>query len=135
MRMKTEEKFKCRIPFLNFGPHFFDNTDLPECKEGTIREILPLYKLLGQSCNVSLSCLGQTYTITTRVHAKYSKFDVIDVQYHIPEVEWHHTYVSYDLLSLIAEIGGILGLTLGISGLSLTKEAFNLAKKSITKLT
>ena len=31
-----------------------------------------------------------------------------------PEVEYHNTYISYDLLSLIGEVGGILGLTLGM---------------------
>ena len=40
------------------------------------------------------------------------------VHYSVPEVEHMDTYVSYDLLSLIGEIGGILGLTLGASGMS-----------------
>ena len=128
MRTMTEDKFKCRIPYLSFGPHFTDNTDLPECKTENITEMLPLYKTLDQSCNVSLSCLSQTFTITTRVHNKYNKLHMIDIQYDIPEVERHHTYVSYDLLSLIAETGGILGLTLGISGLSLSKETISLLK-------
>jgi hypothetical protein len=41
-----------------------------------------------------------------------------------PEVEDHHTYVSYDLISLIGEIGGILGLTLGASTLTLFELLF-----------
>ena len=36
-----------------------------------------------------------------------------------PEVEYRNTYISYDLLSLIGELGGILGLTLGASGMAL----------------
>ena len=35
-----------------------------------------------------------------------------------PEVEYRNTYISYDLLSLIGELGGILGLTLGVSALT-----------------
>ena len=41
------------------------------------------------------------------------------VAYENPEVEYHNTYISYDLLSLIGEVGGILGLTLGASALTL----------------
>ena len=37
------------------------------------------------------------------------------VAYENPEVEYHNTYISYDLLSLFGEVGGILGLTLGAS--------------------
>ena len=40
-------------------------------------------------------------------------------QYKYPEVIHSHTYISYDLISLIGELGGILGLTLGASILSL----------------
>ena len=39
--------------------------------------------------------------------------------YKYPEVVHHNTYISYDLLTLIGEVGGLLGLTLGASGLSI----------------
>ena len=35
-----------------------------------------------------------------------------------PEVANYNTYISYDLPSLIGEVGGILGLTLGVSALT-----------------
>ena len=35
-----------------------------------------------------------------------------------PEVEYRNSYVSYDLLSMVGEIGGLLGLTLGASALT-----------------
>ena len=41
--------------------------------------------------------------------------------YKYPEVVHHNTYISYDLLTLIGEVGGLLGLTLGASGLSIIK--------------
>ena len=41
-----------------------------------------------------------------------------------PEVEHQNTYVSYNLISLLGEIGGILGLTLGASTLTLLELFF-----------
>lgn len=35
------------------------------------------------------------------------------------EVEHHTTYISYDIQSLIGELGGVIGMTLGLSGMSL----------------
>ena len=49
------------------------------------------------------------------------------------EVEHHETYVNYDFQSLVGEVGGVLGLTLGLSGLSMidnfTKWIFSLFSK------
>ena len=45
----------------------------------------------------------------------------ISILFDTPEVEKHRTFISYDFLSLIGEVGGILGLTLGASALSLTE--------------
>jgi hypothetical protein len=35
------------------------------------------------------------------------------------EVEHYYTYISYDFQSLICELGGLLGMTLGFSGFSI----------------
>ena len=44
---------------------------------------------------------------------------VLYFAYKYPEIVHHNTYISYDLLTLIGEVGGLLGLTLGASGLSI----------------
>ena len=44
---------------------------------------------------------------------------VLFFAYKYPEIVHHNTYISYDLLTLIGEVGGLLGLTLGASGLSI----------------
>ena len=43
----------------------------------------------------------------------------IGISFQDPEIEYHHTSINYDLLSLFGEIGGVLGLTLGLSTMSL----------------
>ena len=51
--------------------------------------------------------------------------------YKYPEVVHHNTYISYDLLTLIGEVGGLLGLTLGASGLSII---MSVIEKCLTRL-
>ena len=40
---------------------------------------------------------------------------MVFVVFESPEVEYYNSYVSYNWMSLLAEIGGMLGLTLGAS--------------------
>ena len=54
----------------------------------------------------------------------WMKKPLIWLAFENPEVEHQNTYVNYDLLSLLAEIGGILGLTLGASTLTLLELFF-----------
>ena len=51
--------------------------------------------------------------------------------YKYPEVLHYNTYISYDILTLIGEVGGLLGLTLGASGLSIIK---SLIEKCLSRL-
>ena len=44
---------------------------------------------------------------------------LVYITFENPEVEYRDSYVSYDLLSMVGEIGGLLGLTLGASVLTL----------------
>ena len=52
--------------------------------------------------------------------------------YKYPEIVHFNTYISYDLLTLIGEVGGLLGLTLGASGLSII---MSLLEKCLSKFT
>jgi hypothetical protein len=54
---------------------------------------------------------------------------VIKVQYLDPIVEYNIDSINYDLQSMIGEVGGTLGLTLGLSGLSLVQMVFYLIRK------
>ena len=50
---------------------------------------------------------------------------VVCVTFETPQVEYQHTYINYDLLNLIGEVGGILGLTLGLSALTFFESLLN----------
>ena len=58
----------------------------------------------------------KNYEITKSFNKDMS---VVTVGYSNPEVLNYNTYISYDLLNLIGVVGGILGLTLGVSALTL----------------
>ena len=50
---------------------------------------------------------------------------LVYVVFENPEVEYRHSYISYDFLSMVGEIGGLLGLTLGASVLTLFESFLN----------
>ena len=55
---------------------------------------------------------------------EYDKTDnvsKITLAFQDPIVETTSEFINYDLQSLISEVGGVLGLTLGLSGVSLTR--------------
>ena len=69
----------------------------------------------AQACQMTR--FTHIYEITTSFWLRNRS--LVSVAYSNPEVLNYNTYVSYDLLTFIGEIGGILGLTLGVSVLSL----------------
>ena len=71
-------------------------------------------------CNRTQTCEMTRFTWSYKVIDSWMENQILlFVAYENPEVEYHNTYISYDLLSLIGEVGGILGLTLGASALTL----------------
>jgi len=70
---------------------------------------------------VSPTCENVRFTTKYKVEDSswVKNASLIFVSLENPEVEFHNTYISYDLQSLIGEIGGILGITLGASALTL----------------
>ncbi len=62
-----------------------------------------------------------------------NNLSVIYVCYQNPVVEYRISYVNYDLQSWISEIGGTIGLTLGISGLSLVDVVSEAMQNLFTK--
>ena len=51
--------------------------------------------------------------------------NVVWITFSNPSVTNYHTYISYNLPNLIGEVGGILGLTLGVSALTFLESILN----------
>ena len=73
---------------------------------------------MEQACKTTRFTTTYGSKTNPKGHRLYNQ-SAIWVQYFNPEVLIYNTYISYDLLSLIGEVGGILGLTLGASALTL----------------
>ena len=64
----------------------------------------------------SQTCERIEYTGFHYVENSYIENEtLVYVPFENTQVEFYNTYISYGLLSLIGEVGGILGLTLGAS--------------------
>ncbi len=110
------EKFHCRIPILYSGQHLDDliPTDTLNCSLDEIKEGLDLILKKESNCKKIQTCDMTRFTSTYTIQDK-QKEQKISVAFINPEVEYYHTYVSYDLNNLIGELGGIIGITLGAS--------------------
>ena len=122
------EKFKCRLPFLYQGYHL-DNL-VPEetsiCSQEVTKKALEVIFGKTSNCTQDKTCEMERYTSVYKITKSWiENKTIIAVLFDSPEVEYHHTYISYDLLSFIGEVGGILGLTLGASVMSLTEFLFH----------
>ena len=120
------DEFDCQIPILYGGPHLDEliPKEVLNCSHDVTMEALEFIRKKETKCMQTPTC------DMTRFTSIYEKEDwnenktMIWVVYANPEVEYHNTYISYDLISLVGEVGGILGLTLGASTLTLLELVF-----------
>ena len=78
------------------------------------------------NCSRGPTCEMTRFTFFFNEAESYEKnVDLVWIYFSNPEVINYKTYISYDLLSLIGEIGGILGLTLGVSALTFFEFIFS----------
>ena len=120
------DKFDCQIPILYGGLHLDDiiPKEVLNCSHDVTVEALEFIWKKESKCMQTLTCEK------TRFTSIYAKEDwnenktMIWVAFVNPEVEHHNTYISYDFISLVGEVGGILGLTLGASTLTLLESLF-----------
>ena len=123
------EKFHCRIPILYSGQHLdeFIAEDVLNCSYDAIKEGLDLISKKESKCQQIQTCemtrFTSTYKVAENMLAEGNE-SVIWVAFANPEVLYQNTYISYDLISLVGEVGGILGLTLGVSTLTLLESLF-----------
>ena len=124
------DKFNCQIPILYSGPHLDEliYKEVMNCSHDVTLEALEFVMKKESKCMQTPTCEMTRFTST---YTKFTKEDnwkenntILLVAFANPEIEYHNTYISYDLISLVGEVGGILGLTLGASTLTLLELLF-----------
>ena len=126
------ERFHCRIPILYSGPHLENSSpkEAANCNYDVTLEALDFISRKESNCSNSQTCDNVRFTTKLKVQETWvENKDLIYVVLENPEVAYHHSYVSYDLISLIGEVGGILGITLGASALTLFEFLFKCFKR------
>ena len=122
---KLMEKFNCHIPFLNSGDHMekYFQRKLADCTDDKLKSIMEFWESEKTSCKLDQMCYTEKYSfLTARFDISYrsNKSEVL-IMLQNANIKHRDTYVNYNFQSLVSEIGGILGMTLGASALSLIK--------------
>ena len=121
------DKFNCRVPILYQGS-YLDHIiprNTPNCSDEATKEVFDLIVSKQSKCSRTQTCKMTRFSSSYNTAKSWiENKTIVYIAYKYPEVVYHNTYVSYDLLSLIGEIGGILGLTLGASAMSLIELLF-----------
>jgi hypothetical protein len=110
------ERFHCSVPILYSGPHLDNLTPKKAtyCRYNATLKALDFILSKKTSCFRSQTCNNVRFTLKRKVEETWRENkSMVYIVFGNPEVEYHHSYINYDLLSLIGEIGEILGITLG----------------------
>ena len=127
------EKYQCQIVFIrdyidmkslkqhcNISVHLEFNQTYPE-----------LFLKYSSTCISSQGCIQTNYIIDSSedFKAKYGLHSsTIKISINKPIVEYYIEEISYDFQSLVGEVGGTLGLTVGLSFLSISDWTMTLIK-------
>ena len=121
------EKFHCTIPVLYSGQHLDDviPNGASNCSHQVMLEALDFIFEKGNNCTLIETCQNTRFTSHDLIQETwFENKTLVYVTFKNPEVEYRQSYISYDFISLIGEIGGILGITLGASALTLFESIF-----------
>ena len=117
------------------GQHLnkFISQEVINCSNEVTHQALNLILDKTSYCNFTITCQNTRFTIKHSIYPTWIKDkSFIAVMFDNPEVVYYNTYISYDLLNLIGEVGGLLGLTMGVSILSLIKSLLSYAQHSLS---
>ena len=115
------DEYNCQLPPLHYGQHL-DNLiteEIPICSDENAKKAINLISSKISNCTRAPTCKMTRFTYTAKkMKSKVKDTNGVQIKFSNPEVVNYYTYISYDLPSLIGEVGGILGLTLGVSVLT-----------------
>ena len=122
-----------------YGPHLQD-LELPQnfCNKSTGMEIFENFMKNRTVSKHIQPCLYKKYQASTQILKQDEKMNAttgLKFTYSTKIIEHLEDSLSYNILNLIAEIGGILGLTVGLSGHAITKIFIDFVNKICFEMT
>lgn len=117
-------KLNCKVQFLYSGKYLNElidgYRDLPFCPKALMLRALEIYNDTYEECKHSRPCEKHKFKSTEEWEE--GALNWLVVSYSDLEVEHHISTINYDLQSLIGEVGGVLGMFLGLSILSMCQD-------------
>ena len=114
-------EYNCQIPALYYGKHLSNliTTETPTCSDEVAKRAINLITSKTSNCTRAPTCEMTRFAFMVKeLDSWMENTNMVQIKFSNPEVAKYHTYISYGLPSFIGEVGGILGLTLGISALT-----------------
>ena len=122
---KIASKYNCQVPVFFTGKHLDDFKNLPKCNMSVTKDML--LSPLQNTCSQSVPCEHTDYSIDGAFplesvdDCSYSRFRLT---YRQLVQEHYKSYIAVGKQTLIGKVGGILGITVGWSGITLLEMCF-----------
>ena len=130
VKTETAKNHNCYIPVLE-NRNWIRDDNLKICDNNiTIKVFDALFKKESRLECPDIPPCEDTKIIILNIEQGDAESSEISIKYGDPTVEIHASEISYDFQSMISEIGGTLGLTLGASGLSVAGIIVDFLKKA-----
>ena len=129
-------KYKCQVPVFFTGYHLKPfRGSLPHCNKSVIATMLSLKN--GSNCPQSVPCEHTDFSIDG-AHLLESTDDCSYLRFKLTYKqvvqENYKSYIKVEEQKLIGEVGGILGLTVGWSGITVVTSLFDIVYSIINML-
>ena len=119
LQQKIAEDYNCQIPIFFSGKHMENKAilSLPTCNNSVTLEMVT-FSDKSLKCQRSVPCEHTDYTLEGAYWSYQGnpKLTLTQIQEHF---ESYQSSITVDTQTLIGQVGGILGITLGWSGMSL----------------
>ena len=119
LQQKIAKEYKCHIPIFFSGKHM-ENKDilsLPICNNNATLEMVT-FSDQSLNCQKSVPCEHTDYTLEG-THYSIQGNPKLTLTQNQEHFESYQSSISVDTQTLIGQVGGIMGITLGWSGMSL----------------
>lgn len=120
VNQEIADNLQCKVPFLYNGKCLNEQienyAELSICNRSSMIKALELKTKQFDECHKAIACHQVKFEVSNNEPKDAAGFWIFSQR---GEVTHETSFISYDLQSLVCEVGGVVGMFLGFSGLSL----------------